>query len=193
MKDDKVIITGSGQCGTTFLVDLLTELGFDTGYTPEQQGDPKGSREWTIRGEHARKERMPYILKNPRLCLDLLERAERWDWNIRHVYLLLRDYECVANNKNTRRGSARSPGKTKEESIEIYKTMASSFVGQAVLQVVKAELPYTFIMFPRSISDPKYLFEKLSFVLNGMSYETFLVGFNQIADPSKVHWREEEL
>ncbi len=29
----KVIITGTGRAGTTFLVQLLTELGLDTGYT----------------------------------------------------------------------------------------------------------------------------------------------------------------
>ena len=29
----KVIITGTGRAGTTFLVQLLTEMGLDTGYT----------------------------------------------------------------------------------------------------------------------------------------------------------------
>jgi hypothetical protein len=190
MKDDKVIITGSGQCGTTFLVDLLTELGFDTGYTSEQKGDPKGSREWTIRGEHARKERIPSIIKNPRLCTDLLERAERWDWNVTHVYLSLRDYEAVANNKYKRRNPVRHPGKTKEDSMELYKMTASSFVGHALLQIAEGELPHTLIVFPRSARDPEYLFEKLSFVLDGMSYKTFLVGFNKIADPDKIHWEK---
>ena len=30
----KVIISGTGRAGTTFLVQLLTELGLETGYTP---------------------------------------------------------------------------------------------------------------------------------------------------------------
>ena len=30
----KLVITGTGRAGTTFLVQLLTELGLDTGYAP---------------------------------------------------------------------------------------------------------------------------------------------------------------
>ncbi len=47
----KIIVTGSGKCGTSFMVYLLTELGFDTGYTSEGlREDPTGC-EWTVRGK----------------------------------------------------------------------------------------------------------------------------------------------
>ena len=29
---NKILITGTGRCGTTFLIKLFTFLGFDTGY-----------------------------------------------------------------------------------------------------------------------------------------------------------------
>ena len=37
--EPKVIITGTGRAGTTLLVQVLTDLGLDTGYTSDAEGD----------------------------------------------------------------------------------------------------------------------------------------------------------
>jgi hypothetical protein len=187
---EKVIITGSGKCGTTFMVYLLTELRLGTGYTSERMREDGARYQWNIRGEHARAESMPYIIKSPRLCLDLLDRQERWGWDIKQVYVMLRDYKHVADNKMNNRPPW--PNVSEEDRRKRYTNQAANFVGNLMWQLHQGDIPYTFIMFPRAISDPEYLFKKLSFVLNGTSYEDFLVGFNKAADPSKVHWGKEE-
>lgn len=201
MMEDKVIITGSGKCGTTFLMELLSTLGLGTGYAPGWQAikEQKETRyidlEWPVRGKYARK-RMPYIIKGPMLCDDLLERAERWDWNIEHVYVLLRNWEDVAQNDYERylRMIAIDPSRrwdmSKQKHMKWAKCEAASKIGNLMVQVVSKELPYTFMMFPRIVTDPTYLYGKLEFVLKGMSYDAFLEGFNAVADVSKVHWGE---
>ena len=49
------------------------------------------------------------------------------------------------------------------------------------------EIPHTFILFPRMVTDPGYLFDRLSFVLGGTTRTEFDPVFNQIADRSQVH------
>ena len=61
----KVIITGTGRAGTTFLVRLLTELGLDTGYTRRNWSRDyfthcDAGLEHDLAGPDA-----PYIVKNP--------------------------------------------------------------------------------------------------------------------------------
>ncbi len=61
-----IIISGTGRAGTTFLVQLLTELGLNTGFPNSQaQIDPNcnAGMEVDIRDPNA-----PYIVKSPWLC-----------------------------------------------------------------------------------------------------------------------------
>src|SRR4029077_20569812 len=61
-----VIISGTGRAGTAFLVQLLPELGLETGFPdPFSNVFPNcdAGMEWDIRQPDA-----PYIVKNPRLC-----------------------------------------------------------------------------------------------------------------------------
>ena len=47
----KILITGPGRSGTTFIVQMLTRLGFDTGFKPgEEHYHPnlRAGCEWTI-------------------------------------------------------------------------------------------------------------------------------------------------
>lgn len=82
----RVVISGTGRSGTTFLVRLLTALGVDTGYVPDTTGwylDEVGgfSGSGTSLGgleRHPRagwkRERLgalPYVVKDPRLCYAL--------------------------------------------------------------------------------------------------------------------------
>jgi len=65
-----IVITGTGRAGTTFLVQLLTHLGLDTGFdvdTIDLSPIARASLETDIRDPNA-----PYIVKSPFLC-DLAE------------------------------------------------------------------------------------------------------------------------
>lgn len=204
--NDKIIITGSGNCGTTFLIKLLCELGLDTGWTSEAvegiiEKRPQASFEWPVRGERSLLNLpQPYIIKHPHLCFDLRSRIKLWDWNVEHVYVLLREWEHVASHKHKQyfgredqswqyRESFLKEGVLTETEFKDYHEMkAASAIGNLMIPLVEDNIPHTFIMFPRMITDPTYLFYRLSFVLGDMRYTDFLQGFNNIADIEKVHW-----
>ncbi len=189
---NKILITGSGKCGTTFFMQLLTELHFDTGYEP---GNIRWG-EWNVNHSNAILEGQPYILKSPSFCSNsrILDLSDRWNWNVEHVYILLRDFDAVANNrwKRWREKNGMSlitdqEYKRKDEKWRNYKKKAARSVGSVMLQLVSKDIPYTFLLFPRIITDPEYLWSNCK-LLQTLDYETFKVGFDKIADTDQVHW-----
>ncbi len=197
--NSKIIVTGPGKCGTSYFMKLLSELGFDTGFDAEDSSVIAGydgekryhGFEWTIRGKGAKKEDMPYIIKDPYLCLDLLERAERWDWDIEHVYILLRDYTDIANHHWHFSGSKHAD-LDKEEFIEEYKMKAALFVGRIVDQVVNEKIPYTFLRFPRIVKEPLYFWGDCPLLRDNIPYGIFRNVFEKVTDVDNVHWGIEE-
>ena len=183
----KIIVTGSGKSGTTFFMELLTELGFDTGYEPGKVGNG----EWKIFGQAATLEGQPRILKTPWLCEApvLLDTRDRWDWHIERVYVLLRDYDEVADSRwNRHHIKYKLPMPEERDDLwQRHRMEASRNVGDLMLQVVSEEIPYTFLLFPRIVLDPEYLWFSCE-LFQTLDYETFKIGFDKVADLSKVHW-----
>jgi hypothetical protein len=72
-----IIITGTGRAGTTLLVQLLTVVGLDTGFsdvTADVDPNCNAGMEWDLRNPNA-----PYIVKSPWMCDyldDLLDQGE---------------------------------------------------------------------------------------------------------------------
>lgn len=211
----KTLITGTGKSGTTFLMHLLTHLGFDTGFeisTVHKHMTNDGGLEIRIRGEHAREE-SPYIIKSPSLCFDLLERKEKWNWYIDHLYISVRSFSGVALHKldawkialntkdeaqmqlieeldDNKRKREREflNSLTENELIKLREDRAAAKLGYLIEQLVDREIPHTFIRFPKSVTDPYYCFNKLNFLLKDMPFEEFVKSHNSVADPKKVHY-----
>ena len=86
-----LLITGTGRSGTTFLVQLLTQLGQDTGFTdpwPARYLDPQcnAGMEWNLRAANA-----PYVVKSPSLCTELETILLGGKVMIEHVLIPVRD------------------------------------------------------------------------------------------------------
>ncbi len=193
---DRILVTGPGKCGTTFLMELLTELGLDTGYKP----GTVGNGEWNVQHSDATLNGQPRILKSPSFGTNkrILDLRERWGWNIEHVYILLRDFDDVANNRWKRWREKKGlpliedqEYKRKDERWRSYKKKAERCVGSLVYQVISEDIPYTFLMFPRIISDPWYLYHRCA-LLRDIDYDDYKEEFNKIADTDKVHWDKED-
>lgn len=195
--NNRVLVTGTGKCGTTFFMELLTELGFDTGYEPGTD-----VTEWNVQHSDAVLEGQPHIIKSPSFNKNnrIRDLSDRWDWNVEHVYILLRDFEDVANNRWKRwRHKSSMPViedqeyKRNDEQWLTFKRQAAAGVGSLMLQVVSEDIPYTFLMFPRIVTDPQYLYDNLKHTLPDVGpYDRFLEAFNKVADTGKVHWGLEE-
>jgi len=217
MRANKIIITGTGKSGTTFLVHLLTALGLDTGYDlntlhEHMSAESHGGLEWPIRGKRA-VDPSPYIIKNPSLCYDLQERTRRWDWHIEHVYVSFRKYEETARHRYLRNMRVKGVGidsfieglegekREKEiafltslnevEQINMEAIRSANQIGRLMEQLIGSGISYTFIQFPQSVLSWKYCQMKLEKLVSHIPGNTFLKVFDEVADIKKIRYSHE--
>jgi hypothetical protein len=188
--EHKVIITGTGRAGTTFLVRLLGELGLDTGIT-DRNWDRKYFDHCNAGLEHEILDpKTPYIIKNPALCATLGAALATGRFVIDHAYIPIRELGSVAASRAAVGGADGSrPGGlwgTADPGAQ-GAVMGELFHG-LVHTLVAHEIPHTFILFPRMVADPAYAYRKLEFLMTRISsFEVFKGAFHRTADPSLVH------
>ncbi|MCX5955722.1 MAG: hypothetical protein NTW51_04780 [Cyanobacteria bacterium] len=94
-----VIITGTGRAGTTFLVELLTNLGLDTGFN---SGNLSGFKNEIARAgleKNIGEDNCGYIVKNPGFHNHAEELLSREDIIIDHVFVPMRDLVAAAESR----------------------------------------------------------------------------------------------
>jgi hypothetical protein len=193
MTKHHTIITGTGRAGTTFLMQLFTSLGLETGFDdPTSSIDPNSNAgmEWDIRKADA-----PYIVKSPWLCDYLGELLDRNTIVIDHAIIPVRDLLEAAESR--RDVSRRVRGKLRPWQIHgglwhtdrpaQQESVLTTQLYKIIHAITKADIPLTLLYFPRLINDPEYLYRKLDFLLKQISYDSFLHHFNEIAQPKLVH------
>jgi len=196
-KRHHVIISGTGRTGTTFLVQLLTELGLDTGFTDPYERfreDRNAGMEWNRENIPA----APYILKSPALC-DELGRIlkEEKSFVIDHALIPIRDLYSAAESRRVvaRKGvshflMSRPFLGVKKWGIrrpEEQESVLAQYFYQLLYTLAEHNIPLTLLYFPRLAKDPEYLFEKINFLLKGASYEKFVQAFQKISRPDLIH------
>lgn len=202
-----VVISGTGRCGTTFLVELLTALGQDTGYREEDLAGDKDASARAGLERDVRDERCPYIVKNPWFC-DYAEGVlRREDIQIDHVLVPMRNLEAAAESRRhvvrtaVRKlpladrvkhllkpkrfpgglwhTSSNEPGSQEEVLLrQVYALM---------LAVSDTGVPVTFLRYPRLVEDADYLFDKLAPILRDVNRERFEEAFARTVRPELVH------
>lgn len=185
----KVIITGTGRTGTTFLVRLLTELGLDTGFT--QDSWRKDFHEHCHAGlEHdITTPDAPYIVKNPALCTQLAPLLESGAVEIDHAFVPIRNLDAAAlsrarvggNNGNVPGGLwlTDDPAKQKAALATVFHDLIHTLVVH--------EIPFTFLHFPRLVQEPRYAYRQLAPLIKDVKWEAFLTAFKRVSDPTLVH------
>jgi hypothetical protein len=202
-----VVIAGTGRAGTTFLVELLTHLGLDTGFNT-QTIQSKKYKDARAGLEHdIRMEKCPYIVKNPRFHEYAAEVLRRDDVVIEHVFLPMRDLYSAAESRRLVEKSTLSqlsfserlavaesqhplPGglwlTTSTERGEQEGILLWQFY-DLLLALCDAAVPVTFMRYPRIVKDCPYLFEKLNPILRDITYESFAAAFDKTVRPELVH------
>ena len=185
------IITGTGRAGTTFLVQLFTELGLDTGFTTDTMHlDPVANAglELDIMSDKA-----PYIVKSPWLCDNIAEVLKAR--TINHAIIPMRELSAAAASRarvhkaygflgkffTVPGGLVHTFSSTKQEEI-----LALQFT-HLVEILVANDVPITFLSFPRFTGDAQYLYRRLEFLLKEIPYDTFLAAFNKYVRPELIH------
>lgn len=204
---EHVVITGTGRSGTTFLVELLTHLGLETGFTADDIATRKFKEARAGLEFDIRKQGCPFIVKSPFFCDYAKEVIRSDDIVIEHIFVPIRDLNAAAESRRfvaktkiphlpiLRRlkyllrpwklpgglAYTRSikPGQQEEALLkQIYKLM---------LAISGTTLPVTFMRYPRIVKDCPYLFKKLNPILRDITYESFHAAFNKAVRPELVH------
>jgi len=193
MSRHHVIISGTGRAGTTFLVQLLTELKLDTGFSDpfaQVSENCNAGMEKDIRTPDA-----PYIVKSPWMCDYLDSFLEQEDVIIDYAIIPVRDLFSAAESRRV--VAAQSPRGGKPNTVpgglwdanipEDQENILSKKLYSLIFTLVKYDIAHTFLIFPKFASDPVYLFSKLWFLLKGRRYETFQTAFNKVRKPGIIH------
>jgi hypothetical protein len=184
----KVIITGTGRAGTTLLVELLTELGLDTGYTPSNRR--KDYHEHCNAGLEREIEdpKAPYIVKNPALCETLPTLLANGQITIDFALIPIRQLDKAAASRVRVGGNGRVPGGLRGTSDPSkQKTVLAENFHQLVETLTAHDIPHVFLHFPRFAQDARYTYTKLSPLLGDVSYDHFERCFKKVAKPGLIH------
>lgn len=171
----KILITGTGRCGTTFLIKIFSFLRLDTGYTKENFKNNiftncKSGMELTYQSKHQ-------YLKNPTFMIDIDKIHEMYGKDVLFV-VPIRSFEESAKSRVKHKNN---PGglfhaNNFHEQVAFYNKSFSKFVEK----ITKYDMDTIFIDFDRMVKDEKYLYDKLEqiFTKENISFETFSKEFD---------------
>lgn len=187
-----LIISGTGRAGTTFLVQLLTELGLDTGFADITSGlyaNAHAGMERDIRRPNA-----PYVIKSPLLC-DHLAEALQDDVVIDHALVPVRDLYSAAQSRRdvTERSDPASypngvpGGLWHTDQSEQQEAVLAWQLYKLIYTLCAHDIPVTLLLFPRLVTEADYLYRKLSPVLGAIEFGLFHQTFERVVRPELVH------
>lgn len=196
--EHKLIITGTGRAGTTLLVELLTQLGLDTGFRSGDQRMHQHSRsgmEWGLASPGS-----PYVVKNPWLCLTLEKHLQSGRFVIDHAFVPIRDLRQAATSRVAVSAAAgeptsnghRLPGGVPGGLWGTHRPEQQALVlAERLYRLIRVltvyEIPHTFLDFPRLTMDADYLYRKLAPVLADVDLPSFREVFVRVVKPELVH------
>jgi len=202
-----VIISGTGRAGTTFLVQLLTHLGLDTGFKPEELAGHIDKRAQAGLEHDIRNPDCPYIVKNPNLMEYIEEILDRGDIIVEHVFIPMRDLHAAAQSRRQVQNKAKAEwplhkrisralrrahkqvngGLTFTKNQKDQETVLLNQFYKLLLCLSDKPIPVTVLHFPRIVNDCGFLFEKLKPILAEVKYSLFEKAFHNTACPELVH------
>lgn len=190
-----VVITGTGRSGTTFLMELLTTLGLDTGFDPSNINKhliARAGLEINLLDAVS----PPFIVKDPSFTLYFRDVLARNDIAIDHVFIAVRDIEAAAESRrfvneasNTEKyNDGEIPGGlTGTTDGSEQENILKNRIYNLVLQLSETDCNVTCLQYPLMIENSFYLYEKLAPILRGVKNDYFDTIFNAVVDKTLVH------
>ena len=159
---EKILITGTGRCGTTFLIKLFSFLNYSTEFnkTNYETGISKNCNS----GMESDIMAPFYIIKSPYFLRDMDKIVTNPMIQIKLVIIPVRDFTQSAKSRviHSNQAGGLWHASNLEEQVEFYeKIMANYRVCMTTYRINTI-----FLDFEQMITDKQYLFEKLKVVLD---------------------------
>lgn len=180
-REPKLIITGVGRSGTTFVVELLTMLGLDTGFTKEEVLARSSSTYFSRAraGLERSSIKSPfYVIKNPRFCdkLDAIARTNRYD--LRCIVCVRELDACAASRIRLGEGPG---GLWKTARPEEQRAVLAETQYTLIMALARHEIPHVLLAYPRCLQDVPYAWRRMSPFLGGVTRASFEAAHATIA------------
>lgn len=187
-KDERIIICGTGRCGTTFLMILFTLLGLDTGYTRENyhhhlsQNCNSGMENRKLVHRYTKNpaftDNIPHLISTNRSLV------------IKFAILPIRRMDTAAQSRiNIGRGNG---GLWNAKDFESQKTYYQKILTTYLENMVQHDIPTIFLDFERMTTDVAYLYERIhpTFPRDvSISIDTFRGAFEEACQVGKLQKR----
>jgi len=184
----KIVIAGTGRAGTTLLVQLLTDLGLDTGFDPDAAIDRRvnAGLESAVDAPDA-----PRIVKSPELSRRLGSVLARGGIVIDHVIIPIRDLDVATASRvrNTRYGADLHTwgGLFGTNRATRQREALAVMLAELMDTVARYDIDHTLLSFPRFAQDAAYTHRKLGFLAPEISAGHWEQALRARVDPTLIH------
>ena len=184
--DSHIIITGPGRSGTSFIMQLLTRMGCDTGFRPYDEPfnqDIRAGCEWQvdINPDHPKEEIVKYMAAVPYIF-----KAPDWSWKLKgflalglvkidHVILPFRDFDISAKS----RLDAGIPWMVSDaiedddERLSVQAAANAAMFGRAIEACYLFNIPCIIMRYPELIHSADYCYQRLNRIFETFNYDLF--------------------
>lgn len=176
---EKILITGTGRCGTTFLIKLFSFLDFKTGYNRNNYHSDIASN--CNSGMERGCDEKFYILKNPEFLVQIKDIVQNPNIKIKKVIIPLRDLTLSArsrvNHGNKNGGLWNAFNEISQ--IDFYKNILIHYL----LISTQYDIDTIYLDFDRMVNDYCYLYNKLKTILDEkkIDLEKFRLVYNEVS------------
>lgn len=155
MNRKHVIVMGPGNCGTSYLVEVLRELGYDTGDAIDFWREKRreiGAGEIT---------EFPYVIKSTSFGPKLKERAKRYGWEPEFIFVCYRQKGAWIDSRLSKPKNAKALRDMENPREYLEQVEADRLLGECLSAAAEfPDTPLIMVQFPQS-TDPWYLRSRL--------------------------------
>lgn len=182
---EKILITGTGRSGTTFLIKLFSFLDYNTGFNRENYKNHIESK--CNSGMEKKYTDNHYIIKNPTFMSDMAAILKNHNVIVKLVIIPIRDYKVAAVSRANLNYGWGGLWNASDECSQLL--FYNEIMANYMYTMTKYEINTLFLDFDKMVNDKKYLFNKLKVVLDekNINFELFSKVYDETTLTSKPH------
>lgn len=175
-----LLISGYGRAGTTYLTQLFTLLGLDTGWSVICESYDDRCHAGL---EHGINDPWPYVVKSPFLCDSLDEVIGKRGIVADHLIVPVRRIESAAES---RRRNGRMNGGIWGSDGSDQESVLAEKLNRLLVSAARREIPVTLLEFPRLATDAEYLWRRIG-PLTGRTHAEVTTQAAALSRPEWIH------